>query len=217
MRARAIRRCGRASRVFAALLDAAAARHESSSSGQGRRAARRLSRDLAKALNDERDVVRGESESQPSAGDASARRSLPAAQRNPDGQLHLRRHSEERRHDRRRNSRRRMARGERFMSPEVWSARRRRLTGRRSMPPTSSTCTAAVMKSAVTPSRTSGPAISMQRSLAAEIERNRRYLRVARSLDQDRELRLPVRLRVVRAQAAAQGQRSSPAAASCRA
>jgi hypothetical protein len=53
---------------------------------------------------------------------------------------------------------------ERFMFPEAWSARRRRRTGRRSMFPTSSTCTAEAMKSAVTPSRTAGPAISMQRS-----------------------------------------------------
>ena len=42
-------------------------------------------------------------------------------------------------------------------------------------------------------------------SMAAEIEQNRRYLAVARSFDQDRELRLPVRLRVIRAQAPAQG------------
>ena len=49
-------------------------RHQSSPAGEGRRPARRLSRDLAKALNDERNVVRGEGESQPSAGDAFARR-----------------------------------------------------------------------------------------------------------------------------------------------
>ena len=61
--------------ALAALLDAAADRPEFPASRKDRRAARRLSRDLAKALNHERDAVRSQSDGRPSAGDAVARRS----------------------------------------------------------------------------------------------------------------------------------------------
>ena len=50
-------------------------------------------------------MVRSKSEGQPSAGDAFARRPLSNAQRHPDGQFHLRRCSEKRRNDRLGNSR----------------------------------------------------------------------------------------------------------------
>ncbi len=62
--------------ALAALLEFRRRRHEFSHSGQGRRAARRLSRDLAKALNNERDGDHGRSSGQPSAGDVFARRPL---------------------------------------------------------------------------------------------------------------------------------------------
>ena len=54
-------------------------------------------------------------------------------------------------------------------------------------------------------------------SLAEEIARNRRYLRALDPSIKVENFRLSLRLRVVRAQAPAQGRRSSPAAASCRA
>jgi len=49
-------------------------RHEFSRSGQGRRAARRLSRHFAKTLIHERNAVQSQSGSKPLAGDAPARR-----------------------------------------------------------------------------------------------------------------------------------------------
>ena len=75
MRARAIRRCAGASR-FRGPDRCRGQGDELLPARQNRRAARRLSRDLAKALKMNAMLLRGESESQPPAGDASARRSF---------------------------------------------------------------------------------------------------------------------------------------------
>ena len=129
---------------------------------------------------------------------------LSAAQCHADGQLHLRRPAEERGDHRRRHP---------------GSARRARDVlcigrpgrchdapdGRPATPATCCRCIAAATRSAATPSRTSAPATSTRRRWP---RKSRATAIIFASLDPaiDRDLRLPVRLRFVRAQAAAQGR-----------
>ena len=146
----AVRRPGRCRRQGDELLPAR----------QDRRAARRLPRDPAKALNHERDVVRGKGESRPPAGDASARRSafgcatatpmvsftfddLPKSAVTTGAEM-LEAHG---------------ARGTFYVSGGLVGVRRAGLGGGRCRR-RARRCTAAATRSAATPSRISAPATS---------------------------------------------------------
>jgi hypothetical protein len=99
MRARAIRRCGGASRCFAALVDAAAKVMNLFLPRQGPTCGTATTHVILRKrlIRIERDVVRDKAQgSAHPAGDAICASTLSAAQQYADGQLYCRRPAEER-------------------------------------------------------------------------------------------------------------------------
>ena len=185
--------------AFAALIDAAAKVMNFFAARQNRRAPRRLSRDFAKALKHERDVVRGQSEGQPPAGDASAA-SIPIRLRNATPMVSFTFDDlPKSAATTGATSWKRTARTGRFMYQEAWSVLQRP-NGRPLTPATCCRCIAAATRSAATPSRTSAPATSTRHRWPRKSPRNREYFR---SLDPaDRRSRpSPIRSVTVRSRA----------------